>query len=98
VENMAFLIVRCKSCAGIKWALVRGNKQDALVGRDNILRAVAVMHIEVDDGYALEIMVLQGMEGANRDIVKQAKAHRLLARGVMPGRPDGAESPFIFTR
>ena len=83
----------------VKWREVRR----AAPGQDKG-GALAVVHVKVQDGHALDALVavdVEGVGGADRHVVEEAKAVRavgvLLARhhphgpGVVPGRPDGAE-------
>jgi hypothetical protein len=44
------------------------------------------MHVEIDDGRALDAVFALRMARGNRDIVEEAEAHRLADLGVMAGR------------
>jgi hypothetical protein len=45
---------------------------------------------------AADAVRLLGVTGRDRDVVEQAEAHRVRRRGVVPGRPDEAESRAIL--
>ena len=49
------------------------------------------MDIEIDHGDALEAMHTARMHRRDRDIVEEAKAHRMMRLGVMPRRTHRAE-------
>ena len=70
---------------------MRGDVEDAWIVVEGILGAIAVVHIEVDDGDALEPVALARVPGGDGDVVQQAEAHRLGRAGVMAGRAHGAE-------
>src|SRR5439155_996549 len=56
---------------------------------EEILRAVAVMRVEVDDQHAL---AARGQFGrGDGDVVEQAESHRPLGEGMMPRRPHRTE-------
>ena len=61
------------------------------IGPEYVLRAVAVMHVEIDDGDSLVAVNRARMQRTDRDVVEQAKAHGARAFGMMAGRPHGAE-------
>ena len=62
-----------------------------LVGPEDVLRAVAVMHVEIDDGRALEPVALLRVARRDRGVVEQAEAHRPRRLGVVAGRAHGDE-------
>ena len=45
------------------------------------------MHVVVDDGHARQAARAR-MRRGDGDVVEEAEAHRPVALGVMPGRPD----------
>ena len=55
------------------------------VGPEHLLRAVAVVHVPVDDRHALEAARAR-VRGRDRHVVEQAEAHGLRGPGVVPGR------------
>ena len=57
----------------------------------DVLRTVAVMHVEIHHSDSSEPMEGADMQGANRNIVEQAKPHGLRPLRVMSRRPHGAE-------
>ncbi len=75
--------------AGIKRPLVgRAIKQVRIIIKQ-VLRAVAVMDIEIHHRHPLDAEFVARMVGGNGGIVKQAKPHRPVIFGVMPRRPGG---------
>ena len=54
---------------------------------EDVVRAVAVVHVEVEDHHALRVPAIERVAGADRDAVEQAEAHRAVDLGVVPGRP-----------
>jgi hypothetical protein len=48
-----------------------------------LLRAVAVVHVPVDDQYPLALV--DQCRGRDGDVVQQAKAHRPVRQGVVSG-------------
>ncbi len=62
-----------------------------LVVLEDVLGAVAVMHVEVDDRHALQAVRLNRVPCGDRDVVEDAKSHRPRAAGVMPGGAHAAE-------
>ena len=73
--------------AGKQRHLMRRAIHHRLVGPEDILRAVAVMNIEIDDRDTLGAMNGLRMPGGDRRVVEEAKAHRRRAFGMMAGRP-----------
>ena len=63
------------------------------VVQEDGLGAIAVVHVEIKHRHAFGAGG-QRFEGGNRDIVQVAKAHRPVARGVMPRRAHQAENRF----
>jgi hypothetical protein len=61
------------------------------------LRAVAVMHVPVDDQNPLRLVSRTGVVGGNRNIAEQAEAHRTIAQRMMSRRAYCAEAPRRFT-
>ncbi len=64
---------------------------------ENLLRAVAVMHIPVDDQHLRKFVLLLDVAGGDGHIVQQAEPHGPVARGVMAGRADGTKRIVDFT-
>ena len=61
------------------------------VGPERGLRAVAVMHVEIDHGDPLGPVPGPRMLGGDRDIVEKTEAHRTVGLGVVSGRTDAAK-------
>src|ERR1700692_2499625 len=61
------------------------------VAPENLLRAVAVMHVEIDDRGTRDAVLLLRIARRDGDVVEQAKAHRPRSLGVMAGRARGDE-------
>ena len=65
--------------------------QHAVVAGDDVLGAVAVVHVEVDDRHPRQAARVERMARGDGHVVEEAEAHRLVARGMVPGRAHGAE-------
>jgi hypothetical protein len=50
-----------------------------------------MMHVEIDDGHALQPMHVERVPRRHRHVVEEAEAHRLVARGMVAGRAHRAE-------
>src|SRR5690242_18291607 len=70
---------------------MRGCVKQLRIGREYVLRAVAVMDVEIDDGNTLEPVLRAGMQCAHCNIVEQTESHRLGWCGMMSRRADSAE-------
>ena len=81
---------------GIERVLERRDHQHPRIGGEDVLGAVAVMDVEIDDRHALDAMGGQRVRGADRDVVEQAEAHRAVALGVVARRAHGAEGGAAF--
>src|SRR4051794_10103997 len=66
-------------------------KQDRAVCVENVLRAVAVMNIPVNDRYAPQSKLCLSVPGCNRNRVKKAKSHAASRGCVVPGRASQTE-------
>ena len=78
--------------AGIARALVGGGVEQVGIGGEHSLRAVAVMHVEIDHRDPLHAPPAARMHGGDGGVVEQAEAHRAVRFGVMARRPDSGES------
>ncbi len=58
---------------------------------EEVLRAVAVVDVEVDDGDAFELVCGEQVVCGERDVGVEAEAHGAVCLGVVAGRSDGAE-------
>ncbi len=75
----------------VERVLERRDHQHPRIAREDVFGAVAVVHVEVDDGDALDAVDGERVRGADRDVVEQAEAHRAVALGVVTRRADRAE-------
>ena len=71
--------------------LESAHHQRAWIVAENVLGAVAMMHVEIDDGDAFQPMLLERMLGGDGDIVKEAEAHGAAAHRMMPRRAHAAK-------
>jgi hypothetical protein len=78
--------------------LVGRGVEKAGVGGEGILRAVAVVHVEIEDGNALEPVDRAGVQRADGDVVEQAKSHGPAALGVVAGGPHRAKGIAALAR
>ena len=62
------------------------------IGPEDILRAVAVMDVKVDDGGALDAVFPLRVTGRNGGVIKKAKSHGPVDFGMMARRADGDKS------
>ena len=58
-------------------------KQDPRITIDDILGAVAVVYVKVQNRHTRQPMMLQGMAGCDGDAAKETKTHGTIALGVM---------------
>jgi len=63
----------------------------------NLLRAIAVMHVEINDGHALGAIRRHGVTRRDAALLKKQKTHRRAGQGVMAGRPRRDEA-FLAAR
>ncbi len=73
--------------AGIERHLMGRGVHDAAIAPEDVLRAIAVVHVEIDDGDALEPMRGLGVARGDRGVVEETKTHRRRRFGVVSGRP-----------
>ncbi len=64
-----------RAAVGIQRMLEDAGHQDAFVAGDDVLGAVAVVHVEVDHGHALQAALVQRMARRHRHVVEEAEAH-----------------------
>jgi len=77
--------------------VARGIEHRAVV-LENVLGAIAVMDVEIDDGDAACAKLALCFTGDDRDRVDEAEAHRPAALGMVAGRADGAEGISRFAQ
>ena len=71
--------------------------QHLLIALEDVLRAVAVVHVEVDDRDALEAVRVERVARGNRYVIEDAESHRPRAAGVMSRRPHRAEGGIVLS-
>ena len=71
---------------------MEGHEEDRVVTGDDVLGAVAVMHVPVDDRDAMQPELRLCPACGDRHVVEQAEPHRPFALGVVPRRPGECES------
>src|SRR5438094_1492094 len=79
------------AAVGIERMLEYARHHDALVVAEDVLGAVAMVHVEVDDRHALDAVMLERVLGPDSDVVEEAKPHRAGARRVMTRRAHRAK-------
>ena len=77
IENVADAGFIAGARTGIKRHLVGGAIEQVGIGPEDFLGAVAVVHIEIDDGHALRIIAAAGIVGGDGHLIEQAEAHGL---------------------
>ena len=65
--------------------------EEIAVRREDLLRAIAVMDVEIDNRNALGIIMYARIKCGDSGIVEQAEAHGPARFGMMSGRPYRAE-------
>ena len=91
IEDVAVAALFDVARVGIQRRLVRAQVQHARVVFEDRLRAVAVVHVEIDDRHALQLAVLDRVRGGDGRAVEQAEAHRHVAGRVVARRTHRAE-------
>ena len=87
---------RCPG-ARIERILMQRDKQHMRVVVERILRAVAVMHVPIDDRDAFQAARARGGR-CKRHVVQQAKAHARARHSVVTGWPEQREAALTFAR
>src|SRR4051794_19430370 len=64
---------------------------------EHFLGAVAMVYVPIDNQDALDSLSAR-MGGGDRDVVQQAKAHRLIGTGMMPRWPEQSHAAFERAR
>jgi len=86
------------AAVGVERVLENAHHERARIAREDVLGTVAMVHVEVHHGHALQVVALQRVLGGNGDVVEKAKPHGLVARGVVAGRAHGAKGVFDLAR
>ena len=82
---------------GIERVLEEADHQHALVAGQDVLGAVAVVHVEVDDGHALAGRGARAHSAPrSATLLKKQKPIALVAAGMVAGRAHGAEGVLQF--
>ena len=79
--------------AGVGGVLVDRNESRAFGAVQDILGAIAVVHVEVEHGHLFGV-VCAGMKGGDGDAVEKTKPHGALTSGVMAGRAEQGKVGF----
>ena len=66
---------------------MRAKEEHGGIVLETMLRAVAMMHIPIDNQYTLEAILFLHITRGNRHIVEEAEAHRARRFGMVPRRP-----------
>ena len=85
-DGVVFAALAAGAGAGKQRHLVRRAIHHGRIGPEDILGAVAVMHVEVDHGGTADAVFALGVTRGNRGMIEKAEAHRLADFGVMAGR------------
>ena len=77
---------------GHRWRRAPGGEVRVAVSRlEDVLNAVAVMHVPIKDHHARDAELTARRRRRHAHVVQQAEAHRLRMLAVMAGRPDDGE-------
>lgn len=74
--------------------LKRGAEKHPQVVFENLLSAIALVHVEINNCHFFQAVMFECVGCANRDVVVEAEPHRTAAFGVMTRGPDSAKSRF----
>ncbi len=91
IEDVADAGFAERACTGKERHLMRRAVEQLLIGPERGLRAVAVMHIEIDHGHSLGAVLGARMERSDGDIIEKAEAHGARRLGMVPGGTHRAE-------
>ena len=80
-----------RSAIRIKRMLEGGYHHYPIISREDILRPVAMVHVEIDDRDTLKPVRNKGMGGADSNVVEETEPHRLPAAGMMSWGPHVAK-------
>src|SRR5262249_17118983 len=82
---------------GVARGRVRGAREHVGITLEEVLRAVPVVQVPVDDDDATDPATSQ-MRGGDRDVVEEAEAHCASVLGMMPGRADQGDAVVDLAR
>src|SRR6478735_1532736 len=97
VENVADTGLAHGTGARKQRHLMGRRVEHARIGVEDFLRAVAVMHVEIDDGDPLQPVVALRVTRADADVVEQAEPHRPFGFGVVGRRAARDEGVLHFS-
>ena len=80
-----------RASAGIKRHLMGRTVDDGRIVPEDVLRAVAMMHVEIDDRDPFGAVGRLGVARGDRCVIEEAEAHRVRDFGVVPRRARGDE-------
>ena len=80
---------------GIEREAMDREEPDSLRAVEDLLRAVAVMDVEIDDQDAVELEPRQRIRGRQGDVAEDAEAHAFAGTGMMPRGADQAEGAAV---
>ncbi len=75
----------------IERALMHRDKEDAGIVLDEILGAVAVVDVEIEDGDTRKAVMVERVSCADGDAAQKAETHSRCPLGMVAGGTDGAE-------
>jgi hypothetical protein len=76
---------------------VNAEEEHRGIREEDVLRAIAVVNIPIDDEDAFQTMDRAGVRRGQSDVVEQAKAHAMGGRGMMAGGPHQAQRRPVAT-
>ena len=91
VEDVTLAGFASEPAAGVPRMLVRAQEHDGAVVVEDVLRAVAMVDVPIDNQHAGEPVLLLRVARADRNVVEDAEAHAARGSGVMARGPHGAE-------
>jgi hypothetical protein len=77
---------------------VSAKEEDIITPLEGVLGPITVMHIPVDNEDPLAAEVGPRMLSGDRDVVKEAEAHRAATLRVMPRRPNEGHCRAMIAR
>ena len=86
------------AAVGVQRRLVRAGVHHARLAGEDVLAAVAVVHVEIGDHHPLQPVRVKRVRRGHGRRVEQAEAHRHRAGGMVARRPHGAEGLGVFAR
>ena len=74
--------------------MVRAEVEHRAVFIEDVLRAVAVMHVPIDDQHLAQMVLVLCIAGGDGGVVEHAEAHAARGRGMVSRRPRQTEGVF----